>query len=156
VQAVNAILHIEGRGYSSPMAKPAPMLTALGARVHLFVKPAARDAFMALFRDVLRCQVVERDFGLEYPILLVTFDDGSFSVEFTELAPEPSPDDRLDDEHALHGAWVEFRTPDVDGIQTALRDAGVPEFRHPGSPHAYFSAPGGQVFRILDVDYRGP
>jgi hypothetical protein len=37
-----------------------------------------------------------------------------------------------------------------------LRRAGIPEFRHPGSSHAYFSAPGGQVFRLLDVAYVGP
>jgi hypothetical protein len=27
--------------------------------------------------------------------------------------------------------------------------------RHPGSNHAYFSAPGGQVFRVLDVPFKG-
>jgi hypothetical protein len=25
-----------------------------------------------------------------------------------------------------------------------------------GSPHIYFSAPGGQVFRLIDVAYKGP
>ena len=132
-------------------------LIALGARVHLFVRPAAREAFARLFRDVLHCRVVERDFGLEYPILLVSFEDGSaFSVEFTQLAPDEPSADVVEDAHAFHGAWIEFRTRDLEGIQAALRAAGVPEFRHPGSPHVYFSAPGGQVFRILDVDYRGP
>ena len=33
---------------------------------------------------------------------------------------------------------------------------GYSEFRHPGSSHVYFSAPGGQVFRLIDVDYEGP
>ena len=27
---------------------------------------------------------------------------------------------------------------------------------HPGSTHVYFSAPGGQVFRLIDVAYDGP
>ena len=63
-------------------------LAALGARVHLFVRPEARAAFEALFRDVLGCEVKELDFGLDYPILFVGFGDGSgFSVEFTEMAP---------------------------------------------------------------------
>jgi hypothetical protein len=44
----------------------------------------------------------------------------------------------------------------VDRTQQALRDAGVPEFRHPGSNHAYFVAPGGQVFRVLPLEYEGP
>jgi catechol 2,3-dioxygenase-like lactoylglutathione lyase family enzyme len=131
-------------------------LVAMGARVHLFVQPGEREAFTGLFRDVLGCEVVERDFGLPYPILLVMFPDGSFSVEFTELAPTAPRPGPIDDEAAFHGAWIEFRSTDLEGTLGALRSAGVPEFRHPGSPHAYFSAPGGQVFRILDVDYRGP
>ena len=131
-------------------------LTALGARVHLFVQPAARPAFTTLFKDVLGCEVSELDFGLEHPILLVRFDDGSaFSVEFTDLAPNQTPE-ATDDEHAFRGAWIEFRTPDLEGTQAALREAGIPEFRHPGSQHAYFVAPGGQVFRILDAGYVGP
>jgi hypothetical protein len=39
--------------------------------------------------------------------------------------------------------------------QQKLRTAGIPEFRHGGSTHAYFVAPGGQVFRLVDVDYKG-
>jgi catechol 2,3-dioxygenase-like lactoylglutathione lyase family enzyme len=139
------------------MSEQHPLLASLGARVHLFVRPSARQAFVALFKDVLGCDVVERDFGLPYPIVLVTFPDGgSFSVEFTELATDDQSDAAIDDEHAFRGAWIEFRTRDFDAVHAALRSAGVPEFRHPGSSHAYFSAPGGQVFRVLDVDYRGP
>jgi hypothetical protein len=132
-------------------------LAALGARVHLFVRPDARERFTALFRDVLGCSVVERDFGLSHPILPVPFPNGSaFSVEFTELAPEEHPGTTIDDDHAFRGAWIEFRTHDVDGHLKKLREAGIREFRHPGSTHAYFSAPGGQVFRLLDVAYKGP
>ena len=134
-----------------------PGIVALGSRVHLFVQPAARDAFIHLFGDVLSCDVLERDFGLEYPILLVRFGDGSaFSVEFTELAPTEFTAGSLDDEHAFKGAWIEFRTTDLEGYVQRLRSAGIPEFRHKGSPHIYFSAPGGQVFRLLDVGYTGP
>lgn len=132
-------------------------IVGLGARVHLFVRPHARGPFTALFRDVLGCEVIERDFGLAHPILLVRFGDGSaFSVEFSDLAPAGPEGGELDDARAFHGAWIEFRTSDVDGCQRRLRQAGVPEFRHEGSPHAYFSAPGGQVFRLLDVEYQGP
>ena len=52
----------------------------LGARVHLFVQPRAREEFTSLFRDVLGCDVRERDFGLAYPILLVSFGNGSASA----------------------------------------------------------------------------
>ena len=129
----------------------------LGARVHLFVQPRAREAITSLFRDVLGCDVKELDFGMEHPILFVQFGNGSgFSVEFTELAPVEFAGDTLADEHAFRGAWIEFRTTDLSGHQAALRRAGIREFRHVGSSHTYFSAPGGQVFRLLDVGYRGP
>jgi hypothetical protein len=132
-------------------------IVGLGARVHIFVQPRQREAFTSLFRDVLGCDVTELDFGLEHPILLVQFgDDSRFSVEFTELAPTEPDGDTLDDEHAFRGAWIEFRTTDLAGNQDALRHAGISEFRHQGSQHAYFSAPGGQVFRLLDVAYVGP
>ena len=132
-------------------------IVALGARVHLFVQPRAREEFIAMFRDVLGCDVSERDFGLPHPLLLVAFSDGSaFSVEFTELAPSEIVGNTLVDEQALRGAWLEFRTTDLEGHQQKLRRAGIREFRHTGSGHAYFSAPGGQVFRLLDVAYVGP
>jgi hypothetical protein len=138
------------------MAEVSSGVVALGARVHLFVQPQARENFVRLFRDVLGCKVVERDFGLEYPILLVQLSNGSaFSVEFTQLAPNEYSG-ALDDEHAFRGAWIEFRTTDLALYQQKLRDAGIPEFRHKGSNHTYFSAPGGQVFRLLDISYTGP
>ena len=133
------------------------MLMALGARVHLFVRPAYRESFTELFRDVLRCDVKEIEFGLAHPIVLVVFPDGSgFSVEFTDLAHDDPPRTTIDDERAFRGAWIEFRARDVSSVQEHLLAAGIGSFSHPGSKHVYFSAPGGQVFRILDVDYQGP
>jgi hypothetical protein len=139
------------------MSPSGAQVTALGARVHLFVRPEARDGFTALFRDVLGCDVVELDFGLAHPVLLVSFGDGSrFSVEFSDLAPQDQAGTVVDDNTAFRGAWIEFRTTDVPGHQQRLREAGIGEFRHPGSTHVYFSAPGGQVFRLIDVAYDGP
>jgi hypothetical protein len=133
------------------------MISSLGSRVHLFVRPDAREAFTSLFRDVLKCKVVEHDFGMEHPILLVDCGNASaFSVEFSELAPQPHSGTTLDDEQAFRGAWIEFGSANAEATRKALRSAGIPEFRHPGSAHAYFSAPGGQVFRILELDYAGP
>jgi hypothetical protein len=140
-----------------PVSVGEPRVTALGPRLHLFVRPEARERFISLFRDVLRCETKELDFGLPYPILLVSFRDGSaFSVEFSDLAPEQTSGDTVGDETAFRGAWIEFRTTDVPFYQQRLREAGIPEFHHPGSSHTYFSAPGGQVFRLLDVSYSGP
>ncbi|MHB8459158.1 MAG: hypothetical protein ACYDAK_04415 [Candidatus Limnocylindrales bacterium] len=41
-------------------------IAGLGARVHLFVQPTARDAFTSLFRDVLGCDVSELDLDVGY------------------------------------------------------------------------------------------
>ena len=132
-------------------------LAGLGARVHLYVRPSAKDRFVALFRDVLHCDLVERDFGMPQPLVFVGFPDKSgFSVEFSDDAPAEHSGTTLDDAHALRGAWIEFRSPDAAAVHRALRDAGIREFRHAGSTHTYFEAPGGQVFRVLDLDYVGP
>jgi hypothetical protein len=60
------------------------------------------------------------------------------------------------DESAFRGAWIEFRTTEVAAVHARLRSAGVAEFRHEGSEHVYFAAPGGQVFRVVDINYTGP
>jgi hypothetical protein len=134
-----------------------PGIAGLGARIHLFVRPEARERFLALFRDVLECSVAELDFGMGVPIMLVRFGDGSsFSVETSELAPTEAAGEALNDDSALRGAWIEFRSGDPAGYTRRLAEAGIPQFRHPGSNHTYFSAPGGQVFRLLDVSYVGP
>jgi hypothetical protein len=139
------------------MDRREPSILALSPRVHLFVRPGARGAFTSLFRDTLGCQIAERDFGLQHPVLLVSLSDRSrFSAEFTGLAPEGPPGDAVSDDESFRGAWLEFRTTDLAGVQQKLRSAGVPEFRRGGSTHAYFVAPGGQVFRLVDVDYEGP
>ena len=140
-----------------PKTATRPGISGLGARVHLFVRPESRERFIALFRDVLDCAVAELDFGLGPPILLVRFGDGSsFSVETSELALTEQENEALSDDSALRGAWIEFRTGDLAGYTSRLAAAGIPQFRHPGSSQTYFSAPGGQVFRLLDDSYVGP
>lgn len=132
------------------------MIAGLGARVHLSVRPAARERFIALFRDVLESEVRELDFGMEHRLVLVSFQDGSaVSAEFSERAPE-EPSTPVTYETSLRGAWIEFRTADVTRMHARLDAAGIPSFSHPSSPHRYFTAPGGQVFRILDLSYQGP
>lgn len=133
------------------------MIAGLGARVDLFVRPEYRQRFQEVFRDALGCDVRELELGMAYPITLVSFPDGSsFSFEYSDAAMTQPPAASLDYARAPRGAWIEFRTADVGAVQQKSRDAGVPSFSHTASPHAYFNAPGGQVFRILDLAYQGP
>jgi len=55
------------------MATTQQGIAALGARVHLFVRPECRGRFISLSGHILGCAVAERDFGLPYPILAVSF-----------------------------------------------------------------------------------
>ena len=135
----------------------AELIAGLGARVHLFVHPNQRTAFISLFGETLECKLLEHDFGMEFPILQISFPDASaLSVEFSTLARDTGSVTAVIDADASRGAWVEFRTTDVSALQARLRRAQVPEFSHEGSSHVYFVAPGGQVFRTLDVNYVGP
>lgn len=78
----------------------------------LFARPEHRDRFTTLFKDVLGCDVRELDFGLPYPILLVSFDDDSaFSAEFSELALTGNSGGSVDDTTAFRGAWLDFARP---------------------------------------------
>ena len=62
----------------------APTIPLAASRYHIVVNtPPEPLSFQCRGDDV-----VDRDFGLPYPVLLVTFpDQSSFSAEFSELAP---------------------------------------------------------------------
>jgi hypothetical protein len=70
-------------------------------------------------------------------------------------APQVS-DEPPDYANVRKGAWIEFRTDDLADTHARVDNAGVPSFSHPASPHRYFVDPCGQVFRVLDLNYRGP
>src|SRR5256714_2770097 len=121
---------------ATPSHTQRSVLTALGPRVHMFVRPTYREKFTQLFRDVLGCDTRELNFGFSCPVLLVSFPDHSaFSVEFTDLAPEDVKGETIDDAHAFRGAWIEFRVRDVSAVQEKLGAADGRSFRHPGSKH---------------------
>lgn len=87
--AAGASAEVQHSELATPGHAQGSLLTALEARVHMFVRPTYREKFTQLFRDVLGCDTKELNFGFSYPVLLVSFPDHSaFSVEFTDLAPE--------------------------------------------------------------------
>lgn len=134
-----------------------PYIAELSARMHMFVRSTDRSAFIDLFRGILQCELREIPFaGLDEPVIFVSLPcGGSFSVETTPLAPTEA-NARIDDGTALRGAWLEFRSDQPGAAEDRLMKAGIPSFRHAGSPHVYFSAPGGQVFRVVARTYNGP
>ncbi len=119
------------------MADPA----ALSNRLHLFARPSHRDAMRVFFTEVLDCTYDEVDGGLEHPVAIVRAARGAFSIEYR--------DDAYAADETWRGAWIEFAVDDREAMQQRLREAGVPEFRHPGSAQLYYRMPNGQVFRVI-------
>lgn len=122
-----------------------PMI-ALGSNIHIFARPARREALIRCFEAILgpsTVQPVEYP-GIDQPMLLVTFPGGGhMSVEFTDEAP--------DDEEPRLGAWLELRATDPAAMLRVALDAGLVEVKHPGHPF-YFMIPGGQVFTIAPAN----
>jgi hypothetical protein len=84
-------------------------VSGLGARVHLFVHPNQRAAFTSMLPETLGCNVQERDFGLEFPIQVVSFPDASiFSVEFTTLAADTESVTMVTDDYASRAGCREI------------------------------------------------
>jgi hypothetical protein len=115
------------------------MIAAFGSRAHLYARPEHREPLRAFFADVLGIP------SEEIPgttMLVCRMAEGtSVSVEFTA--------DALDDEHALRGAWLEFRTDDPNALQGRVIAAGLPLVQHPGTGRFYFRSPGGQVWGVV-------
>ncbi len=96
-----------------------------------------------LFETVLDCGPVTdvAHPGMPDPMLVVRFPGGgSLSIEFIDSAQ--------DSDQPRMGTWLELRANDPEVVMRAIRDAGVPEIKHPGHPY-YFMAPGGQVFTVI-------
>jgi hypothetical protein len=117
-------------------------MIALGASVHIFARPARREALKRCFESILgegTVRQIEHP-GIAQPMLLVVFPGGGhLSIEFTDLAP--------DNEEPRLGAWLELRAEDPAALFRVALDAGLVEVKHPGHPY-YFMMPGGQVFTI--------
>lgn len=121
-------------------------MISFGNNAHIFARPQRRESFRHLFETVLKCgPVATIDHpGMSEPMLVVRFPKGgALSIEFT-----PDADDS--DEPRL-AAWLELRTPDPTAVIQTLREAAIPEVKHPGHSF-YFMAPGGQVFTVVRSD----
>ncbi len=117
------------------------MTTALPNRVHIFAHPDTKDRLTAFFRDILGCEVIAVP---GTPIVAFRFsNNGSLSIEFTEAA--------LNQQQALHSAWLEVRSDDTAALQQKVLDAGLLQVKYPLTDRFYFQAPGGQVFGIAEL-----
>lgn len=119
-------------------------MLALNNSVHLYVRPDAKEKFMAFFTDILGLEALKSAdaVGTSEPIYAFRFSNGAvLSVEFTE--------DALDEQQARWGAWLELRTDDAESLQQKALAAGLVRVIHPYTPFFYIQAPGGQVFRIV-------
>ena len=65
-------------------------IVGLGARVHLYARPSAREALISPFRDVLACNVAELDFGLAHPWVEHREPQQRFFVYHAIVAEDPA------------------------------------------------------------------
>ncbi len=118
-------------------------MIALGNNVHIFARPARREALKWLFETVLQCgpvATVEHP-GMVAPMLVVRLPEGgSISIEFIE--------DAADADQPRFATWLELRSAEPAALMGTVLEAGLREVKHPGHPY-YFMAPGGQVFTIV-------
>ena len=119
----------------------------LSNRVHLFAHPSERDQLDRLFTELLGLPAgVSLDApGDDEPVRIYRFTNGaSISVEFTLETPH--------DGEASRGAWLELILNDAEAVKKKVLEAGLQEVDFQGNDYFYFSAPGGQVFRIIDPE----
>ncbi|HEX5506319.1 MAG TPA: hypothetical protein VFW96_27125 [Thermomicrobiales bacterium] len=123
-------------------------MTALSNSVHIYARPESTEGLVRCFTAILGAEVVASADapGLPTPVLAFRFPGGgALSVEFTA--------DALDERQARRGAWLEIQADDAAAVQRRIREAGLPQLRHPANDHFYFAAPGGQVLRIVQTRY---
>jgi catechol 2,3-dioxygenase-like lactoylglutathione lyase family enzyme len=113
---------------------------ALGNHSAMRVPRAEKDRIRRFYRDVLGCELTRAgdqkdDFrmGGDFFIAVMYEDEGV-----------------LDEDGFLKSTYLELKTDNAEEMRRKIVDFGVKVLDVP-DPHLYFQAPGGQVFRLVNV-----
>jgi hypothetical protein len=68
---------------------------------------------------------------------------GAYFVDPAEALPEGD---------YIKAIWLELKTDDVAGCLAKMRAFGITELPYGDPNHTYFQGPGGQVFRLANLD----
>ena len=112
------------------------------------VRPRGRD----FFGTILECMThssddVTRDIPENVDLFVFPGGETVGVQYFDEGAPV------LSNAEYRMASWMEMKTDDVAGLKARLLEFGVEQITgFWDNRHFYFHAPGGQVFRVLDLD----
>ena len=127
-------------------------MIAFGTHYLLTIAQSERQRVRDFYTGLLGCQLQSSD-GETQNIpdnldLFVFPGEEIVGVQYTEQLNEV-----LTPAEHRRGCWMEIKTDDIEGLKQKLLDFGVQEitdFWDPG--HFYFHAPGGQVYRLIQID----
>lgn len=111
----------------------------LGNHTAVFAPRAERDRMRSFYRDVLGAAS-----RVEAPdVDRWQLGDVHFCFVWQDTALDPS--------HFQKAIYLELATDDVEAMRRKIVDFGVNVMPIP-DPHLYFQAPGGQVFKLVEID----
>ena len=114
-----------------------------GTHSKMLAPPSTRVRLQGFYRDVLGCYVGK---GPQHPggptdTDVIRFANGfSIVVHYMDAA--------LSEAELKKSIWLELLTDDPAHLVRKIRAFGIQPFDYFDKDHAYFQAPGGQVFRV--------
>ncbi|MEM9454043.1 MAG: VOC family protein [Myxococcota bacterium] len=115
-------------------------MTILGSNVRCVAALEHRDAIMRFYTEIFGARAVH-----PAPDLDVYAMDGDSHVGVYFVPAEQALTPK---QHEAVGTWIELAVDDVDAIQAELERRSFAPLQYHDKEHAYFQAPGGQVFRL--------
>lgn len=111
----------------------------LGNHTAVFARRSQQDEIRKFYRDVLGAAArIETDEVDRWQVGNVHF---CFVWQDTALDPA----------HFLKAIYLELATDDLEAMRRKIVQSGVNLIEIP-DPHLYFQAPGGQVFKLVEID----
>ncbi len=136
-----------GRGGPSPDVDFSRMLAgrqagrvSLGRNSKLTVRPQERGQINTFYCEVLGCERTKTSPGADV-----------FQVGADFFLGVIYDDEALTVEQCAKAIWLELRTDRLQETRQRILDFGIQEIIYRDREHFYFQAPGGQVFRLIDV-----
>jgi hypothetical protein len=111
----------------------------LGNHTAVYAARSAQDRIRKFYCDVIGCKVrVKTDEVDRFQL-----DDVHFCFVYQSTA--------LDESDFLKAIYLELKTDNIAALKQKILAFGVKTVDVP-DPHLYFQAPGGQVFRLVDIN----
>lgn len=119
-------------------------MSMIGNHIRTNVHKTSQARVRVFYLDILQCQPMEAPVpDLDLFVFANQFVLGVFYVDNA---------DRLTDSEHLKAAWLEIKVKDPEAVKRKLIAFGVKEVAYPDPTRFYFQAPGGQVFRLAQID----